>query len=523
LIGGKEFEGIGFHQNESSNPRVIATRKTLDPQQLYLDSTSSFHQVFTEEHLDNLRLAGTTLRADCNAGTNFATKKGWYRDLFDLWLVRNGIANLLSLPQLEADGFTVSYHTGGNCIVTTPHGDEITFHREEDGMCRGFPYIDMQSKAAVAMIQTVRQRYEGFTKREVQDAITAHKAQAMTSHPTDAHQFLEMLRNKTIKSCPIKPEHITNARSIFGPSIAGVRGKTIRRKPEQVEAEPGRIPDDFHRLHRFVVITADVMFVNGIAFLTTLSRKLQLSTVEQLPSRTAMQLSNSLTKIVRLYAHTGFIVRVIMMDQEFDKVKDACNMVEINTTAARKHVGKIKCFIRTIKERSRALVSDLPYTPLPCQVVIHLVYFAVLWLNSLPAAAGVSDKYSPWEIVLGRKLDFEKHCKTTFGSYVKAHNDPTITNTMRPRTSPGIFLGPTGNRQGTHKVFDIYTGVVKKPRTITPLPMPDRVIAVIEDWGRRHQKEDKASTLEFLNQKRQQYDWDNDDIEYEEGLIEPDI
>jgi hypothetical protein len=185
--------------------------------------------------------------------------------------VRNSIANLLSLPQLEADGFTVSCNTRGNWIVTTFHGNEITFHREEDGLCHGFPYIDMQSKAVVAMIQTIRQRYKGFTKRKVQDAIAVRKAQAMTGHPTDA-RILEMVRNKTIKNCPIKPKLITNACSIFGPSIAGVRRKTVRRKPEQVEAEPGCIPDDFHCLHWFVVITADVMFVNGIAFLTTLSQ-----------------------------------------------------------------------------------------------------------------------------------------------------------------------------------------------------------------------------------------------------------
>jgi hypothetical protein len=144
-----------------------------------------------------------------------------------------------------------------------------------------------------------------------------------------------------------------------------------------------------------------------------------------------------------------------MMDQEFDKVKDACKMVEIITTAACEHVGKIKRFICTIEERSCALVLNLPYTTLPHQVVIHLIYFAVLWLNSLPAAARVSDKYSPWEIVLGRKLNFEKHCKITFGFYVEAHDNPTITNTMHPHTFPGIFLGPTGNRKGTHKVFDI--------------------------------------------------------------------
>jgi hypothetical protein len=96
-VGDEEFEGIGFLQSKSVNPRIVAMRKTLDPHWLYLNSTSSFHQVFTEEHLDNLRLAGATLRANCNAGTNFATEKGWYHDLFNLWLVRNGIANLLSL------------------------------------------------------------------------------------------------------------------------------------------------------------------------------------------------------------------------------------------------------------------------------------------------------------------------------------------------------------------------------------------------------------------------------------------
>jgi hypothetical protein len=49
-----------------------------------------------------------------------------------------------------------------------------------------------------------------------------------------------------------------------------------------------------------MVMSVDVMFVNGIAFLTTLSQILQLATIEQLLLRMATQLSNSLMKIALL-------------------------------------------------------------------------------------------------------------------------------------------------------------------------------------------------------------------------------
>jgi hypothetical protein len=52
-----------------------------------------------------------------------------------------------------------------------------------------------------------------------------------------------------------------------------VHGKTICPKSNQEEAVSGRIPDNIHRLHEFVVLTVDVMFVNGILFLTTLFSK----------------------------------------------------------------------------------------------------------------------------------------------------------------------------------------------------------------------------------------------------------
>jgi hypothetical protein len=62
-IGKEILDSIGFLQNESTNAAILATRKILNPHRLCLDSTSSFHQVFTKEHLNHLNTAGMTLRA----------------------------------------------------------------------------------------------------------------------------------------------------------------------------------------------------------------------------------------------------------------------------------------------------------------------------------------------------------------------------------------------------------------------------------------------------------------------------
>ena len=76
------------------------------------------------------------------------------------------------------------------------------------------------------------------------------------------------------------------------------------------------------------------MFVNGVAFLITLSRQIRLVTIEHVPSLTALQLSNSLTKVKRLYGRGGFTVKIILMDMEFTKIENDMEDVVINTTAA---------------------------------------------------------------------------------------------------------------------------------------------------------------------------------------------
>ena len=100
---------------------------------------------------------------------------------------------------------------------------------------------------------------------------------------------------------------------------------------------------------------------------------------------------------------------------------------------------------------------------------------------------------------------------------MEANSDPDITNNMVSHTFSTIYLGPTGNIQGTKKVFNLKTGAVKKVRTVKSYPLSDHTIDLVNAWGHRYQKEEKK--LEFLNCQRLKYDWDNDELEYTEGIV----
>ena len=56
-------------------------------------------------------------------------------------------------------------------------------------------------------------------------------------------------------------------------------------------------------------------------------------------------------KAVYGYARGGFVVNLMLMNMEFEKVKDELPLVVVNTTAAREHVPDSERRIRTIKER----------------------------------------------------------------------------------------------------------------------------------------------------------------------------
>ena len=96
-------------------------------------------------------------------------------------------------------------------------------------------------------------------------------------------------------------------------------------------------------------------------------------------------------------------------------------------------MNEIKQSICVIKERARPVSTVLPFSVLPKQVIIHLIYYVLMFLNTMPAKTGISETLSPREILLRHRLEWTKHCTGEFGKYVEAYYNADITNSPKSR------------------------------------------------------------------------------------------
>ena len=235
-----------------------------------------------------------------------------------VWYHPEGVANILSLKTLKTR-YHVTYDSkdnGGIFKVKTENG-EIQFLPHFNGL----HYLDMDrgEESAVTLVTTVQDNLQGYSKKQVEGAKKARELQAMVGHPS-TRDFEKMVHANLIANCPITENNIAITNAIFGGYLAGIRGKTTRRKPEQVKTDDVKIPREFMTVHKFVTLIADVIFVNNLAFVVTFARGIGLITVEFTPTHTATQLAHNLNKVIQLYEQAGFKIQIILMGMKFDKV-----------------------------------------------------------------------------------------------------------------------------------------------------------------------------------------------------------
>ena len=102
----------------------------------------------------------------------------------------------------------------------------------------------------------------GFTKRQLKGAELARTLYSNLGYPS-MKDFKWVIQSNQIKDCPVTVDDVMTANQIWRKDIAALKGKTTRSKAQHdVAKDFVKVPRDLLKLHREVMITADIFFVH---------------------------------------------------------------------------------------------------------------------------------------------------------------------------------------------------------------------------------------------------------------------
>ena len=410
-----------------------------------------------------------------------------------VWYHPQVSVNIISMAKLKQQ-YHITYDSGkDNAFIVKEHGNTQTkyiFHESDDGL-----YYHEVNNTQQIYITTVTENKQKYSQVDVKRADGVRALQKVIGHPT-AKQLSYLLDHHLIPNSPFTSHDVRRAEQIYGPDLGNLKGKTTRRNPPTVDQIMQQCPGTIIEQYGNVMLSADVMHVNGIPFFVTRSCHIHFGTMDVLPSLQAIDIGAALRRVVNIYAHRGFQVTTALMDGAFAGLHDVCNQLQVtlNTTSRDEHVGDVERYIRTLKEHVRGISNTIPFKRLTRNMAMELAKAVVYWLNSVPLNMGVSPTMSPRTIIMGQLLDYHKHCRYEFGEYVQTHEEHD--NTLLSRTVGAIALRPTGNQQGGYFFMGLHTGRIINRLHAMKLPMPSEVIIRVEQLA---QAQNMIPSLAFGN------------------------
>jgi hypothetical protein len=232
------------------------------------------------------------------------------------------------------------------------------------------------------------------------------------------HEYIE---NYLIPNCPItKEDIIMRAEDILGPNLGSLKGKMTLRTPERITLNTlGNMPNGMLRKHGDVTIAVNIMYINDIPLMMTMSQAIHFGTVVMIKNKTKSMIIKSIQQIINTYQGRGFRIKHILGDRQFEFIRKHMvrKDINVNITGRDEHIPEIERYIRTVKDTLRYIASpNHRQNGLQCS----------FWLNCFPHKDGIHPTHSPCMIITGSKINLNKHCKLQFGHMYKSTSNPTI-------------------------------------------------------------------------------------------------
>ena len=455
------------------------------------DSLSSCHIISNFTLLRNVHITGLRVRIWGISGSVTLDQMGTLPGVGEVYYWPGGNVNLVSYGLLLRDGAKRTLD-GDNDVFTLRDGTVMVFRRVvkltaedrqvdvylHDTRERNEPHdASEQHEQSLAIHSgTVEENKRLYTRKQVEDAEEAVRIYRNMGTP-GAQLFKDILRRGTIRGVTVSGEDFDRGISIGGRPLEVIRGKTKNSKVRAARPMP-----ICRTIDKLQVMRIDILFIDGLMFLLSVTAPLYLVMVNHIVRKTAAVVYAALRSFMAAYASAGFIISDIVCDGEgaISKIRTELELQGTRVHVAGKgtHVPEAEERVRTIKEIVRGRLATLPFK-LPYGLLIWIVYWAVSRRNMVPHSGG-KHFGPPIEIYRERQVDLDSDLPVQFGAPCEVFDGSD--NTMAPRTRLGVFLNTVGTESGTSYFLMLDTGRIAKSDRYEERP-PDA--AFIAEMNRR--------------------------------------
>jgi hypothetical protein len=197
--------------------QILENANRLDGNVLLIDSCSSVNLICNGKLLHDVVTVDWHMRVRCNAGVRTTNQQGKLGSFPEpVWYNPKGVANILSLNSVKRH-YRVTYDSAGSdtFVVTDKDGLQLHFKPTKNGLyaLRG----PTSGEQKWSFLNTVSDKKDTYTKRELKSATRAREAQNIMMFPS-TRQYMDIADQHLLKNNPVQR----------GPAVNG--GSIVRRK-----------------------------------------------------------------------------------------------------------------------------------------------------------------------------------------------------------------------------------------------------------------------------------------------------
>jgi hypothetical protein len=495
---------------------IIRAAKQSNTKGSFFDCCATTNMWGTTRGIRNIRDGEPIFVKGIN-GRSEHSKFGEHPDFGDVIIEEaNEGFNIVSQKILIKKGFKIYYNNELHHYRVWNHAQEFIFDRTGNGLYRlrsteivntelEIPdtiFVPSGAEAeaeapAEVELEQLPSTQGGIiaTKGERERATAVREACRMLGH-VGSGALSRAIRAGTFSDFELTTKDVELADRLFGPCHGCTIGKSrnskigyVPQSSEQiiVERRVETIHADFYLLPGNNIIFVSVGEVNRLIIAVTCKSRKTEDIVKAWRSHLSVYSVNGIT-VTRAYTDSEAGIsasRVALASFE--------SPVELIQQPPGVHEPFIEVRIRTIRERSRSILADLPFK-LPKKLLIQLTQWAIQGINLLPDSLNTADdSRSAREKVFGRKSRAKLCLRFGFGDFVIFHTDTHGDHNLQARGEIGIVVG-RNIESGSIKIWDFTKDSYVMRGTATKILPTGAAIAAIN----RHEHLESTENEDFL-------------------------